>query len=62
MATKKQKHAAALARREKFMAENKACGLAAQEADRERQKERKEDMAQVYREINARYEAILFPR
>ncbi len=44
MATKKQKHAAAMARREQFLAEVKATGLQAQRTDQEFRK-RKEEQA-----------------
>lgn len=43
MATKKQKHAAALASREKFMAQVKADGLAALRADQERRQREKDE-------------------
>lgn len=58
MATKKQKRAAALARREKFMAEYRADGLKALERDRRRRQikaERaKEDEAREERRQQAR--------
>lgn len=59
MATKKQKRAAALAKREAYMAEVKADGLKALAASKERQKERKDAMTEAAREINARHEEIL---
>lgn len=59
MATKKQKRAAGLAKREAFLAEVKADGLKALEADRVRQKERREIMEDAAREINAHHQSIL---
>lgn len=59
MVTKKQKHAAALAKREAYLAKVKADGLAALEADRKRQKERQEEVKAAVEEINDRHRKIL---
>jgi hypothetical protein len=53
MATKKQKRAAGLAKHEAFMAEVKADGLRAQEADRRRTGRSREAMTEAAQEINA---------
>lgn len=54
MATKKQKRAAALAKREKFMAEVKASGLAAQKADREGSWEERTKLQKIADEMSKR--------
>lgn len=59
MATKKQKREAAQAKREQFLAEVKAEGLAAQKLDRTIQEKQREQTAQAAREINERYRAVL---
>lgn len=59
MATKKQKRAAALAKREQFMAEVKAEGLEALRLDRERRENLSDSISRKADEINARHAAIL---
>lgn len=59
MATKKQKHEAAMAKREKFMVELKAEGLAAQKAGREAEKKRRERDSAEAQKINERYRNVL---
>lgn len=59
MATKKQKRAAALAKREEFMAEVEAEGLKALRLDRERREIHTDLVKRKVDEINARHEAIL---
>lgn len=59
MATKKQKREAAQAKREQFLAEVKAEGLAAQKLDRTIQEKEKERAVRQAREINERYRAVL---
>lgn len=59
MATKKQKRAAAQAKREKFIAEVKAEGLEALRMDRERRASHSDTVKRKAEEINARYAAIL---
>jgi hypothetical protein len=59
MATKKQKRAAAQAKREAFLAEVKADGLKALEGSRQRQKKADEIMTQAAKEINEHRRAIL---
>jgi hypothetical protein len=59
MATKKQKRAAALAKREKFLAEVKAEGLEALRLDRERQARHSDLLSRKAEEINDRHSAIL---
>lgn len=63
MATKKQKREAALAKRAKFLAEEKTIGLRAQEWDREKRKEREIAMFNAALEVEfmnaAHHEPIL---
>uniref|UniRef100_A0AAU7GXL5 Uncharacterized protein n=1 Tax=Streptomyces phage Scarif TaxID=3158858 RepID=A0AAU7GXL5_9CAUD len=59
MATKKQKREAALAKREKFLKEERERGLAALQADRERRDKEVLEMKQKARSINDHYRAIL---
>lgn len=59
MATKKQKHAAAMAKREKFMADLKADGLAALKASQAAAKKRSEGIKAVAEGINERHRGIL---
>lgn len=47
MATKKQKRAAALAKREAYMAQYRAEGLAALEAERERRKKKQDETVEA---------------
>jgi hypothetical protein len=54
MATKKQKRAAGLAKREEFMAGVRQAGLAAQQADREERKKDRERIAAEARVLNNR--------
>ena len=61
MATKKQKRAAALAKREKFLADVKEQGLRAQEWDHEQQKARRVIIADVHAEI-AQHHADVFQK
>jgi len=59
MATKKQKRAAAEAKREKFMADLRADGLAAQKASREAEKKRREAAKAEVDQLNRRHRDIL---
>lgn len=52
MATKKQKRAEGLAKREAYLAEIKESGLAAQEYDRKVQEERRRRLMAIGKEIN----------
>jgi Skp family chaperone for outer membrane proteins len=62
MATKKQKHEAAMAKREKFLAEVRADGLRAQKASREAEKKRSEEIKAAAEKVNKRYRDILIAR
>lgn len=59
MATKKQKRAAGLAKREKFLKEEEERGLAAQKADRERRAKQQKKIDEITKEISHRYQVIL---
>jgi hypothetical protein len=59
MATKKQKRAAGIAKREQFEAETKASGLEALRLDRERTAKRKEALMAMGKEINDKMLATL---
>lgn len=59
MATKKQKREAALAKREKFLAEVRADGLEAQRLDQEAQEKQEQLMKAEADRINQRYRNIL---
>lgn len=59
MATKKQKHAAALAKREKLIASEKSRGLEALEWDREKRRLESEKVREQGKQINARFNTIL---
>jgi hypothetical protein len=59
MATKKEKRAAALAKREAFLEEVRESGLAAQQEAREIEAYRQERISADADLINARYRAIL---
>ncbi len=59
MATKKQKRAAAQAKREAFLAEVEAVGLKALAEDKVRQEEKRKAYAEAAKEINDRHRAIL---
>ena len=59
MATKKQKREAALAKREKFMQEERENGLRAQALDRAKQEQHRETIRKNAEALNARYKAIL---
>jgi hypothetical protein len=59
MATKKQKREAALARREKFLADERAAGLAAQALDHDEQAKKNALMQAEADRINQKYENIL---
>jgi hypothetical protein len=59
MATKKQKRAAAQAKREAFLAEVEADGLKALAEDKERQKIERARWVDAVQEINVRHRAIL---
>lgn len=59
MATKKQKHAIALAKREKVMAELKASGLEAQKRDKSYRELERQQITAVGKEMNERFNNIL---
>lgn len=59
MATKKQKRAAALAKREAYMAEVRADGLKALEEDRKRREEQRKKIVEEAMIINDRHRDIL---
>lgn len=59
MATKKQKHAAAIAKREEFLRQVKEQGLMAQEYGKKREAERQEAAARSAREINEYYKGFI---
>lgn len=59
MATKKEKRAAALAKREAMLAEVKAEGLKAQAWDQARQAQHREEIRKDAKALNDRYNAIL---
>lgn len=59
MATKKQKRAAAMAKREAFMAEIEASGLKALEEDRKRQEEEWARLVNEAQKFNPRHRDIL---
>lgn len=59
MATKKQKRERGLAKREAYMAEVKASGLAAQKADQEHRREVSEAFKKVVEKKKAEYAEIL---
>lgn len=58
MATKKQKREAALAKREEFLKDERAAGLEAQKADRERELNRIRKMKQAGETVN--HERLVF--
>lgn len=59
MATKKQKRAAALAKREAMLAEVRENGLRAQAMDQARQAQHREEIRKDAKALNERYRAIL---
>jgi hypothetical protein len=59
MATKKEKRAAAIAKREAMLAEVKADGLRAQARDQARQAQHREEIRKDAKSLNDRYNAIL---
>lgn len=59
MATKKQKRLAAQAKREAFMAEVEAVGLAALKKSREMEEARREQAAAEAQKVNARVQSIM---
>jgi hypothetical protein len=59
MATKKQKRAEALAKRERFLEEQKRIGLEAQRQDKERRELREQRAKEEAERMNRRFQAIL---